>query len=554
MLRVLGRNPTGERSYWECTAVVLMNMGGPSTTSEVQFFLTNLFSDPDLIPIPAQKWLAPILAKRRTPKIEQQYDEIGGGSPILRWTREQGEGMTKILEELVPGERFKSYVMFRYAHPMTGDTIEEMKRDGVKRAIAFTQYPQYSCSTTGSSLMELWRYRDKMKLPNGDGIEWSVIDRWGTHPGLVEASRIRAFSQNIEATLAQYPPEERSKVVLLFSAHSLPMTVVNRGDPYVSEVAATVSAVMHRLGNKNPYRLVWQSKVGPRAWMGPQTSEALKGLAGLGEKKVVLVPIAFTSDHIETLYELDLEYGKEAKDLGIDLRRAESLNGSPVFIRALADIAAEHVKAVRSVSDALIKLGFKNGGYLPDITMRSPATDDLTVKVCGPAYTVQMVDAKDDASPKPKEHFVDAAPNGSVVVISAPAAAKNAVWGGLMTAGAKARGAIGVIIDGRCRDLAEHRAQSFLVFAKGSSTLGQGGFTRPSALNVPVEIGDNWVTVNPGDTIVADADGVVCVPAGSVESVAELCRKGRAVDEKCMGDILAGKGVAASFKLHRGKL
>lgn len=341
------------------TAIVLMNMGGPSKLSEVQFFLTNLFSDPDLIPLPAQKWLAPIIAKQRTPKIEQQYDEIGGGSPILKWTREQGEGMTKILEELIPGEQFKSYVMFRYAHPLTSETIEEMKQDGVKRAIAFTQYPQYSCSTTGSSLMELWRQREKMKLPNGDGIEWSVIDRWGTHPGLVEA-----FAQNIEATLAQYPPEQRSKAVLLFSAHSLPMSVVDRGDPYVSEVAATVSSVMHRLGNKNPYRLVWQSKVGPRAWMGPQTSEALKGLAKLGEKKVVLVPIAFTSDHIETLYELDLEYGQEAKELGIDLRRAESLNGSPVFIRALADIAADHLKGVRSreKGHASVQMGLRCPG------------------------------------------------------------------------------------------------------------------------------------------------------------------------------------------------
>ncbi|KAG8959497.1 hypothetical protein FRC00_001528 [Tulasnella sp. 408] len=205
------------------------------------------------------------------------------------------------------------------------------------------------------------------------------------------------------------------------------------------------------------------------------------------------------------------------------------------------------------VSDALIKLGVGSGGYLPDITMRSPAYDDLTVKLCGPAYTVQMVDARDNTSPKPKEHFVDAAPSGSVVVIAAPAEAKNAVWGGLMTAGAKARGAIGVVIDGRCRDLGEHRAQLFPVFAKGSSTLGQGGFTRPSALNVPIKIGQDLVAVNPGDLIIGDADGVVCVPADLVENVAELCRTGREVDDRCMADIRAGKGVAASFKLHRGK-
>ncbi|KAG8900635.1 ferrochelatase hem15 [Tulasnella sp. 403] len=322
------------------TAIVMLNMGGPATTSDVQAYLTNLFSDPDLIPLPAQKWLAPIIAKRRTPKIEEQYAEIGGGSPILRWTKQQGEGMAGILEELM-GERFKSYVMFRYTQPLTNETLEEMKRDGIRRAVAFTQYPQYSCSTTGSSLMELWRHRTAQRTR--EDIEWSVIDRWGTHPGLVEA-----FAQNIQAALNKFPESQRSSVVLLFSAHSLPMTVVNRGDPYIHEVAATVSHVMARLGNSNPYRLVWQSKVGPRAWMGPQTSDALKGLARLGEKNVVLVPIAFTSDHIETLFELDLEYGKEAKELGMNLHRAESLNGSPVFIRALADIVADHLKAVRS--------------------------------------------------------------------------------------------------------------------------------------------------------------------------------------------------------------
>ena len=144
------------------------------------------------------------------------------------------------------------------------------------------------------------------------------------------------------------------------------MSVVNRGDPYVLEVSASVAAVMNRLGHTNPYRLVWQSQVGPSAWMGPQTIDALKGLARLGKKRAVLVPIAFTSDHIETLYELDLEYGKEAREvrsvsllnlvhllmeggsvrgqLGMEVHRAESLNGSPVFIRALADIAAQHLK------------------------------------------------------------------------------------------------------------------------------------------------------------------------------------------------------------------
>ncbi|KAI0063546.1 ferrochelatase [Artomyces pyxidatus] len=323
------------------TAIVMLNMGGPATVPETHDFLKNLFSDRDLIPLPFQSLLAPLIAKRRTPQIEAQYAAIGGGSPILRWSETQGEGMAKLLDEIHPETApHRSYVAFRYVRPLTEAVAKQMKADGVKRAIAFTQYPQYSCSTTGSSLNEIYR-----KAGDFDGIEWSVIDRWGTHPGFVEA-----VAQNIEAALQKFPEESRAETVLLFSAHSLPMSVVNRGDPYVLEVSATVSAVMDRLRHANPYRLVWQSQVGPSAWMGMQTSDAIKGLARLGKKQVVLVPIAFTSDHIETLYELDLEYVKEAKELGINVHRAESLNGSPVFVRALADIAAKHLKDYTSGS------------------------------------------------------------------------------------------------------------------------------------------------------------------------------------------------------------
>ncbi|KAK0454816.1 ferrochelatase [Armillaria borealis] len=296
----------------------MLNMGGP-TSFWTEILSRCLFSGS----------LHPVIARRRTPQIEQQYTDIGGGSPILRYTQLQGEGLACLLDELHPETApHKTYVAFRYANPLTEETARQMKADGVKRAIAFTQYPQYSCSTTGSSLNEIFR--------RGKAAEFGT---WGTHPGFVEAVAI-----NIEAALAKFPAATRDKTVLLFSAHSLPMSVVNRGDPYIMEVSATVSAVMDRLGHSNPYRLVWQSQVGPSAWMGMQTNEALKGLARLGEKQVVLVPIAFTSDHIETLYELDLEYAKEARKHGIEVYRAESLNDSPVFIRALADIAVEHLR------------------------------------------------------------------------------------------------------------------------------------------------------------------------------------------------------------------
>ena len=186
---------------------------------------------------------------------------------------------------------------------------------------------------------ELWKWRNRLEgksINQAGQIEWSVIDRWPVHPGLIEA-----FSQLIEAQLQTYPVESRDKVVLLFSAHSLPMSVVNRGDTYPAEVAATVYAVMTKLGFRNPYRLCWQSQVGPSAWLGAQTSDTVKNYVAKGQKDIILVPIAFTSDHIETLYELDREVIHEADSDGV--KRAGSLNGHPTFIQALADLAKAHL-------------------------------------------------------------------------------------------------------------------------------------------------------------------------------------------------------------------
>ncbi|KAJ3293766.1 ferrochelatase hem15 [Borealophlyctis nickersoniae] len=320
-------------------------MGGPATIAGVEPFLHNLFSDGDLIPIPFQSRLAKYIAKRRTPSIEEQYKEIGGGSPITMWTERQGELLAKILDRVSPETApHKSYIAFRYTPPLTATTVAELQKDGVERAIAFTLYPQYSCSTTGSSLNELWRH-----LKDADPekkIRWSVIDRWPTHDKLVEV-----FARHIETSLAEYSEADRKEVVLLFSAHSLPMSVVNRGDPYPAEVAATVHAIMNRLGHSNPYRLIWQSQVGPSAWLGPKTNEVIEGYARLGKKHLLAVPVAFVSDHIETLFEVDIEYGKLAKENGISLKRVASLNDDPLFIEALADLVVPHLKGVPAVTN-----------------------------------------------------------------------------------------------------------------------------------------------------------------------------------------------------------
>uniref|UniRef100_A0A4W6CXW4 Ferrochelatase n=1 Tax=Lates calcarifer TaxID=8187 RepID=A0A4W6CXW4_LATCA len=323
------------------TGILMLNMGGPEKLEDVHDFLLRLFMDTDLMKLPVQNKLGPFIAKRRTPKIQEQYSKIGGGSPIKHWTSMQGEGMVKLLDEMSPETApHKFYIGFRYVHPLTEEAIEEMEKDGVERAVAFTQYPQYSCSTTGSSLNAIYRYYSN----RGDRpkMRWSVIDRWPTHPLLVEC-----FAEHVSNELMKFPEEKRDDVVILFSAHSLPLAVVNRGDPYPQEVGATVQRVMERLGHCNPYRLVWQSRVGPMPWLGPQTDEVIKGLCERGKKNILLVPIAFTSDHIETLHELDIEYGQVlGEECGVEnIRRAESLNGNPLFMKALADLVQSHMKS-----------------------------------------------------------------------------------------------------------------------------------------------------------------------------------------------------------------
>jgi len=218
------------------------------------------------------------------------------------------------------------------------------------------------------------------------------------------------------------------------------------------------------------------------------------------------------------------------------------------------------------VADALIKLKLPHGGYLPGIEMYSPEPSRGGASVCGPAFTVKMVPQSDEGAPRPAKHFVDAAEPGSVMLVSAPPHTRSAVWGGLMTARAQSLGVRGVVIDGRCRDLGEHRESAFPVFARGHSVLGQSPFTRPSELQVPLEIADPTVlrgadgaplfppvTVHPGDVLLADVDGVVSVPAAVAERVVELATEGRRVDGLCMADLRAGRGVKETFALHRGK-
>ena len=322
------------------TGIVMMNLGGPKNLDEVRPFLLKLFEDREIIQLPVQRFLGPYIARRRTPKVEKLYEGIGGGSPILHWTELQGRGMVERLDEMSPETApHKFYVAFRYVHPFSEDAVKQMQADGVKRAVAFTQYPQFSCSTTGSSLNELWRAVKREGLQ--EAFEWSVIDRWPTHPKFIEA-----MTKTVKDGLELFPPEDRDDVLLMFSAHSLPLDVINRGDAYPQEVGASVHEVMKCLDFSHEYLLTYQSDVGPVPWQGPSTEAVIKDLGAKKRKNVLVIGIAFTSDHIETLSEIDIEYGELAFEVGItNFKRAPSLNGEPLFQDALAQVVYEHLQS-----------------------------------------------------------------------------------------------------------------------------------------------------------------------------------------------------------------
>jgi ferrochelatase len=308
------------------TGIVMMNLGGPKTLDDVGPFLLELFADREIIQLPAQRFLGPFIAKRRTPSVQKLYEEIGGGSPILEWTELQGREMARRLDEMSPETApHHFYVAFRYIEPRSEDALRRMKEDGVRRAVAFTQYPQFSCATTGSSLNELWRAAGRLGLVND--FEWSVIDRWPTHPTFVDA-----MAGTVRSGLELFSPEERDDVLILFSAHSLPIDIINRGDPYPQEIGE--------------YLLSYQSEVGPIDWLGASTEKVIEKLGAAGRKNVLVVGIAFTTDHIETLSEIDIEYGELAHEVGIEnFKRAPALNDDETFLDALAEVVHEHLRS-----------------------------------------------------------------------------------------------------------------------------------------------------------------------------------------------------------------
>lgn len=313
------------------TAVLLLQMGGPDALDAVEPFLVNLFSDRDIIRIgPAflQPFIARRIARRRAPKVEQYYARIGGKSPI----RELTEGQAQALEARL-GPEYRCFMAMRYWRPSTIEALAEIRRAGITRIVALSLYPHHSRATAGSSINELKRVLGEA----GVEFQLSCIDRFYDHPLYIEA-----LIERIEEGLAQF--SDRSEVELLFSAHSLPQSFIDDGDPYLSQIEETVRLVMERLGALD-YHLAFQSRAGPVKWLEPSTEEMLRHLAAHGSENLLVVPLSFVSDHIETLYEIDIQYAEEARALGIaNFRRSPSLNSSPRFIDCLAELVREKVK------------------------------------------------------------------------------------------------------------------------------------------------------------------------------------------------------------------
>lgn len=310
------------------TAIVLLNLGGPDSLAAVRPFLYNLFADPDIFKLPlarlTQRPFAALVSRRRAPEAAKGYAAIGGRSPLLDNTRAQA----RALQQALGGAAAAVHVCMRYWHPMAPEVVAALKRDAYARVILLPLYPQYSTTTTGSSYNAFVRecrrqdYRPDMRLVR----EW--YDAPAYHQAIVDT---------LERERARFPDPDPARIELLLSAHGLPRRVVDGGDPYERQIEATAAAVRARLGWSRA-TLCYQSRVGPLEWLKPYTDEVIREKARAGAQQMLVYPIAFVSDHVETLYELGMVYAELARDCGIaHYRVAPALNDDPQLIGALRE-------------------------------------------------------------------------------------------------------------------------------------------------------------------------------------------------------------------------
>jgi ferrochelatase len=319
--------------------VLLLNLGGPDQLEDVRPFLFNLFSDPEIIRLPfswLQKPLAWFISTSRARKSQENYRTIGGGSPLRRITEEQAQALQEALRQR--GQEAQVYIGMRYWHPFTEEAIARIKRDGIEQLVILPLYPQFSISTSGSSfrlLERLWQ-----EDPSLHRIDYTVISSWYKRPGYLQA-----MAQLIAQELDQFPDPD--KVHIFFSAHGVPLSYVEEaGDPYQQEIEDCTALIMRTLDRPNPHTLAYQSRVGPVEWLKPYTEEAIPALAAAGVQELLVVPISFVSEHIETLQEIDIEYRELAEESGIhNFQRVPALNTHPIFINDLSDLVMSAIHA-----------------------------------------------------------------------------------------------------------------------------------------------------------------------------------------------------------------
>jgi protoporphyrin/coproporphyrin ferrochelatase len=347
------------------TAIVLLNLGGPDSQEAVRPFLFNLFNDPAIIgvPNPLRYLLAQLISRRRAPIAREIYAQLGGGSPLLPNTRAQAEALDAALGE---GSGVKSFIAMRYWHPMAAETVRDVAAFKPDRVLLLPLYPQFSSTTTGSSF-EDW---DRAAARAGLKVPTIKLCCYPWQDGFVEA-----VADLIRKGLAEASAHGAPR--LLFSAHGLPKKIVDKGDPYQWQVEGTAAAVVNRLAIPDlDWGVCYQSRVGPLEWIKPSTDNAIEE-AAVAKKPIVICPIAFVSEHSETLVEIEIEYRELALEKGAPaFVRVPAVATHPAYIAGLAD-------AVRAALARNAAVAVPDGGqrFCPakNILCPSPLTDSLAV-------------------------------------------------------------------------------------------------------------------------------------------------------------------------------
>ncbi|HEY2460454.1 MAG TPA: ferrochelatase [Candidatus Acidoferrum sp.] len=315
--------------------IVLFQLGGPDSLEAVEPFLLNLFLDPDIIPLGPLGWLrrpiAKLISSRRSIPVSKKYAQIGRRSPIGPLTERQRH---QLEVALAPYLDPVVVVAMRYWHPLTAEAVDQLQKAApLDQLILLPLYPQFSYATTLSSLKEFRRVYG----PPQKNVPEKTVDHFYDHPLYVQA-----VAERIGSVLRQFP--DSSRIHLVFSAHGLPMSLVEKGDPYPQHIEKTVQLVCDEGQKRFPdwprtHLLCYQSRVGPAKWLQPPTTETIKRLGGEGVKEMLIVPISFVTEHIETLHEINIEAREDAAKVGITtFRMMPAVGDSPLFIAALKDL------------------------------------------------------------------------------------------------------------------------------------------------------------------------------------------------------------------------